>query len=334
MKIITKILSLEVTELCNLNCRHCLAGKSCNLTMSDDVIRNVFKEVKVVEELLLTGGEVFLAYDQVKKVLKISSECGAKILNCSIVTNGCIYDERIYKLLDEYFNDDYSIYVSNDDFHDKSIMRIYNKEGKSDNPCLAPRNIQDIKNNMLQHLENPHFGGYKNLGDKLIDVGRAKNLDMPKHEFEVMGYFYDFYKDYLMVGPVLFVSADGYITEGNDEIEHYEKGSIGNVLRESISDSVIRGGQHIKCNDQKEFFEFLARREYEYQSLKGRHYIYEDGKMKEINIKRDESHFEEIMRLQEFINSLENEDDLFKKVLSYDFSKYPYDLSLVDHSYI
>lgn len=62
MNILTDVLVLEVTQLCNLTCKHCLKGKSCSVFMSDEIIYNTFKEVKIVNTLLLTGGEVFLAY--------------------------------------------------------------------------------------------------------------------------------------------------------------------------------------------------------------------------------------------------------------------------------
>lgn len=331
MNIITKILSLEVTELCNLSCKHCLDGKSCNVVMSDEVIEGIFREVCIVDELLLTGGEVFLAYDRVKRVLELARKYDVKISRCSIITNGCIYDERIYRLLDEYFHDDYSIYISSDDFHEKSISRIYNGDGVSNNPSLYPKSMDDVNNNMLRHVLNAHFKGFKELGDKLINVGRAKNIDAPKFDFEVIGYFYDFFKDFLMVGPVIFISAGGYITEGNDEIEHYRDGSIGNVLNDSISNSIIRGGLHMQYNDPKDFWLFLTRREDDYRHLKGKHYILEDGHMKEIEINIDESYKEEMKRFMEFMKSCKSGDDMLKKILTYDFSKYPYDLSLIDH---
>ena len=40
-----------------------------------------------------------------------------------MLTNGTIYDGRIYELLDEYFGKNYQVGISDDDFHDKSIKK-------------------------------------------------------------------------------------------------------------------------------------------------------------------------------------------------------------------
>lgn len=331
MNIIAKTLSLEVTEDCNLFCRHCLCGEKRKVNMSDEVIRAIFSRVSSVEELLLTGGEVFLAYETVKRILEIAKEMNVEILSGSIITNACIYDERIYKLFDEYFGDNYAIYISNDVFHDNSIRKIYTKREPSENGSLVPHSLEDVLNNTMMHMHNSHFMGYKLLGNKLIDVGRARNLSGDKHPFEVCGYFYDYYKDYLLVGPIVFISSEGYITDGNDEISHYKCGSLGNVLEDNWEQAIINGGIHIPSNTPDEFLNFLDRREEEYQKLKGVNYIIEDKKMKVIEIKRNHAAEEELDR---FINFLQNEckDGITEeKILSYDFSKYPYDLSLGEH---
>lgn len=331
MNLIAKSLSLEVTEDCNLTCHHCLCGEKRKVNMSDEVIRKVFSRISVVEELILTGGEVFLAYETVKRILEIARDMNVEILNCSIITNGCIYDERIYNLLDEYFGDNYAIFISNDVFHDNSIRRNYTKREPSIIPTREPHSLEDVLNNTMMHMRNSHFMGFKLLGNKLIDVGRARKLPGDKHPFEVIGYFYDYYKDSLLVGPNVFISADGYIADGNDEISHYKCGSLGNVLEDNWEQAIINGGIHVPSSSAKDFWDFLDKREEEYQKLKGENYIIEDRKMKVMEIKRSHAAEEEFDR---FINFLKNEcvDGITEeKILSYDFSKYPYDLSLGEH---
>lgn len=332
MDIVAHILSLEVTEDCNLCCSHCLCGEKKKITMSDEVIRGIFSKIKVVETLFLTGGEVFLAYDTIKRVFEIAKEMDVEILNCSLVTNGCIYDERIYALLDEYLDDNYDVFISDDVFHDNSIKRIYKEVNNSLNPDLNPNTLDDVKNNMLKHMNNKHFIDFKSLGNKLINVGRAKNLSGEKHPFEVSGYFYDYYKDnMLLVGPVMFISAEGYITEGNDEIKHYKEGSLGNVLDGSWENFLINGGIHIPCKTATEFFDFLEKRENDYQSLKGEHYIIEDHKMKKIDLKSEEKFEKEFAHFMHFLSSDCKEGITKEKILAYDFSLYPYDLSTMEH---
>ncbi len=332
MNIATKFLSLEATQDCNLVCSHCLNGERRKVTMSDEVIRAVFAKVRIVENLFLTGGEVFLAYDVIKRVLEIAREMNVEILNCSMVINGCIYDKRIYDLLAEYFKDKYYIYISNDVFHDNSIERIYGDRDNSSNPDLDPHSIEDIYNNMARHMDSRHFRGFKNLGNKLIDGGRAKNIKGEKHSFEVMGYFYDFYKDNtLMVGPAIFVSADGYITDGNDEIAHYREGALGNVLDKDWEQTIIHGGIHVPCKNVDEFMAFLEKREDDYQKIRGEHYIIEDGKMKVTKIKKSNNTEKELVKFINYFTEASKDGLNMDKILAYDFSSYPYDLSLMEH---
>lgn len=324
----TKILSLEVSQYCNLDCKHCLNGKRCHIYMSDEVIRAVFKNIDVVEELLLTGGEVFLCYERVKRILEIAREEGTKILSCSIITNGCVYDERIYNLLDDYFHDAYIIYLSNDEFHDKSILRTYQGTKSSSNPELAPSTLEEVMTNMFKHINHDSFKDFKYLGSRLIDVGRARNIEGAKHPFEVMGYFYQEFPKYFLIGPVVFVSALGEICEGNDEIDSYKKHSIGNILNEDVKAMVRRGGIEKHYENLDDFFYFLQERMHNYDTLAGPHYHIIDGKMVEVELTRDNSYLEEMKRFIEFMGE---EPLTIKRILAYDFSKYPYDLSFTEH---
>lgn len=324
----TKYLSLEVSEYCNLDCKHCMNGESCSVFMSDEVIRAVFKNINVVEQLVLTGGEVFLCYERVKRILEIAREEGVKILSCSIVTNACVYDERIYELLDDYFGEEYVVDISSDDYHDKSIMRTYQGNEVSKNPELAPATLDEVRANMVKHMERDSFGDFKELGSRLINVGRAKNIEGSKHPFEVMGYFYQEFPDYFLLGPVVFVSAMGYVCEGNDEIDSYKNHSIGNILEEDIMTMVRRGGIEKQCEDPDDFDRFLEERMYNYDSLKGPHYHIIDGRMVEVQLNRDNSYLEEMKR---FIQFVQEAPITKERILAYDFSKYPYDLSLTEH---
>ncbi len=336
MHIITNILSLEVTQMCNLDCKHCLQGKSCAVFMKDEVIYNTFKEIKVVKTLVLTGGEVFLAYNTIKRVFEIAKELNTKILSCEIVTNSCIYDQRIYDLLDAYFGNNYSIFISMDDFHDKSIERIYkDKKIPSKNPELNPNTLEEVVRNMEKHLNNPHFASFKTLGNKLINVGRAKEItNSMKYEYCVVGYFYNFYKQTLLVGPVIFVDANGYIGDGDSEIELREKESLGNVCQESIANCVLNGGIKENFTNLSEFYYFCDKRLKNYYLLADnqKYYRIENKKMKEIEIIKDTSYKEELKQFTKFLSSVNSSEDLFQKIWNYDFSQYPYDLSVVDHN--
>ena len=59
-KIITPDLGIELTQKCNLNCSHCFRGAARNRNISKEIIEKVFDEIKYIQTLDLSGGEVFL----------------------------------------------------------------------------------------------------------------------------------------------------------------------------------------------------------------------------------------------------------------------------------
>ena len=188
-KIITPDLGIELTQKCNLNCSHCFRGAARNRNISKEIIEKVFDEIKYIQTLDLSGGEVFLGYEQLKTLLETANQKGTTIESCSMLTNGTIYDGRIYELLDEYFGKNYQVGISDDDFHDKSIKRI-NRENleDSENPDLHPKSIKDVKNNMYRHFINEHCIGFQRVSKHLINNGRAVNTKTPHKDFEAMGY--------------------------------------------------------------------------------------------------------------------------------------------------
>ena len=62
-------LALNITDNCNLECSHCLRGKSCNNNMSDDVIEATLSQVKGIGNLSINGGEPTLAIGQIEKII-------------------------------------------------------------------------------------------------------------------------------------------------------------------------------------------------------------------------------------------------------------------------
>ena len=54
--IVTTRLGIELTQKCNLDCKHCFKGESTNISITREIIEKVFDEVKFVETLDLSGG--------------------------------------------------------------------------------------------------------------------------------------------------------------------------------------------------------------------------------------------------------------------------------------
>lgn len=336
--IITMHLGIELTQRCNLDCRHCFRGESCNLNISREILEKVFDEVKFVSVLDLSGGEVFLAYEQLKMVLEVAKEKKCTIENCSLLTNGTIYDERIYKLLDEYFGDNYQVGISDDDFHDKSIKRIYGNNDKvSTNPNLYPVNAKEVYNNMYRHFFHPRCVGFHRVSNHLIENGRAILTDTPHKKFESIGYYYQEYdNDIMIAGPMIFIGADGYISDINSDIKKRDEQSLGNVKGTKLSDAIKNGGIEKVNMEPQEFFDMLQQREKDFATHQGDHLIFKDNKMAYTTYEPDTKYIKEMEKLDGILKgftNVSNYDEFIQYISSLDFSDYPHDLSQIDHDY-
>ena len=90
---------LELTRECNLSCKHCFRGESENVYMNPDLIDKVFKNTARINTLLLTGGEPFLAINQLKRLRDIIMNDRTNVGEVIVVTNGTILTDEIIDIL-------------------------------------------------------------------------------------------------------------------------------------------------------------------------------------------------------------------------------------------
>lgn len=135
-----RTLLLEITRQCNLECKHCFRGESENKYMSVDLIEKVLKNIARVNTFLLTGGEPFLAVDQLRKITDILKQDRMNIRDFIIVTNGTILTNEIMSML-SIINEkaNLEIRISNDKFH---ILELEKKGLKE----LKEKNVAFYKN--------------------------------------------------------------------------------------------------------------------------------------------------------------------------------------------
>lgn len=285
----------------------------------------MFDEIKFIHTLHLTGGEVFLAYEKLKMLLEIAKEKNVSIKQCSFLTNGTIYDERIYSLLDDFFGDNYEVGISDDYYHKDSIKRIFGE------------NTDKVFENIKKHFWHRCCIGFKNAENILINTGRAKQLNVLKNEFEPIGYFYDLIgESCLFVGPIIFVGSDGYISDGNIEIESRPEQSLGNILEENISTMVQRGAIHCRFNNQKEFLIAMSKRNQDFNYYRGEHYQFQNHRLvtKE-NVRNID--YNAIIQDTKSIIQLHSEKGInsqeFKDALDASITEYPFDLSQGVHQH-
>ena len=139
-----KYLFLELTDRCNLSCRHC--GSSCTANnhtyLSFEKIREVLLQVADAYEareimICITGGEPFL-HPNVCDIVRFARECG---FSAGITSNGTLIDEETARAV--VSSGLKTIAISVDGLAD-SHDRFRNQEGSFDK---AIRGIRNLKTN-------------------------------------------------------------------------------------------------------------------------------------------------------------------------------------------
>ena len=92
-------LDLEITRRCTLNCEHCFRGDSQNINMSIESLVNIFSSVNKIETLLITGGEPFIAVNELEKMIELIVNNNVKIREIRIVSNGTVLSSRVLKII-------------------------------------------------------------------------------------------------------------------------------------------------------------------------------------------------------------------------------------------
>lgn len=163
-------LHLQVTRNCTLECEHCLRGDLERVNMDPSVLDSVFKDVKKVDKLLLTGGEPLIAIKTLEYLVELLKSKQVGVNKITIVTNGTIVSDRVLKVLHELQDYSYLILrVSTNIFHNLEIHK---------------RNLDGIRNKNIKILANDGFYNFaeysEDIEDKypvgLINKGRTRKL--------------------------------------------------------------------------------------------------------------------------------------------------------------
>lgn len=173
---------------CNATCEHCCF--SCSPTKKDsldkdEIIRLVenFSKNEKVKVISFTGGEIFLNYSFLKKLLKIVNSYGK---SSTLISNG-FWGKNTEKVI-SYFEDmkDFGVTnlsISHDDFHAKFVKTEYIKnileESRKYPEIQVVLNIAVSKSNMgdqvIKELDDSALG-IPLTKFPLIPVGEAENL--------------------------------------------------------------------------------------------------------------------------------------------------------------
>ncbi|MBQ9024133.1 MAG: 4Fe-4S cluster-binding domain-containing protein [Bacilli bacterium] len=232
-----RILLLELTRQCNLECMHCFRGDSENKYMKEEIIEKIFNNIARINTLLLTGGEPLLAINQLKKITDILSQDKMNIKELIIVTNGSVLTDELinmFFIMKEKTN--LQIRISSDKFHMLELKKNNLEE-----------NIKFLKQYFNVIEESPNDKVY------IIDkIGRAVNLT--KEDIDYINSIGDKTTKYML---------------GNKKI--LEKFRNEYPLPKLIEDNVVDGSLNIDVygNITPTYYSFKSEDENIYSNVRG-----------------------------------------------------------------
>lgn len=297
-------LNILLTDNCNLNCINCKCGNKGKNVIDDETIENIFKEVDIIDTLIIDGGEPLLYPDKINKIFKTIMKNNIIVKDFCIKTNGTLYTEYIEKICKSFEN---YIRKNNDIFDDKIEYPGYIdfsfdyfhlnelKKIKDNNLDLFKEYMDNIKE--LKEKSNSRIITKREIPVNIIDEGNAKNIsddDLEKikqitknssFNKAVLAGLYSkkvnlnpmkiyFYEDEekVYIGPYITISPNGIITELNassnrQEID-FNYGNINDGLLSVIKKNCIN------LKDYEEYKTNIQDEEEKYY-IKGLLYTYE-----------------------------------------------------------
>lgn len=234
-------LALNITDICNLNCAHCLMGKKEMKSMRDEVIEATLNQIHSMGTLSICGGEITYALDRLEKVINYVIENKIPLEYVTMTINATNYSEELLRLLDEI-----NSYIGGND--PRVLFAIsYDKYHLAEMKKLDL--IDQFVENVDKYIESKYFLGIREIKKKLIREGNATSLDNsitvplrpPKYFITYVNHKGKFDKNGLCnIGPVVTISPEGIITEC--DASNYNQKTIynyGNVLNGSIEEQIL-----------------------------------------------------------------------------------------------
>jgi len=164
---------IDLTERCNLDCSICYASEKLLSKLSTDKIFLIVDKIKEfgVKTIVFSGGEPFLRQD-LEKIIKYAHDKG---IDCDVVTNGTLIQEKHIDLLKKYVSD---LSISLDGHNEKINSKTRAKESFKDVvKTIHLLNKNKIRFDIITVVSKANI----KFIDKIIDFG--KKLKAKEHRF-------------------------------------------------------------------------------------------------------------------------------------------------------
>lgn len=164
-------LMIEITRNCNLICEHCCRGEKEIINMSIETMDNLFKDIEFVDELLLSGGEPFIAINQIEHLAFLMETGAVKIKRLAIITNATVFCSRTLKVLKRLKSlTILDLRLSDDIFHKFELERLGLLEKRNEN-IKTLKSLFGLKTHTTTDPKE-----HRSMGRGLMAAGRAKNI--------------------------------------------------------------------------------------------------------------------------------------------------------------
>lgn len=163
-------LHLQLTRNCTLECEHCLRGDRERVNMNPAVLDEIFKDVKKVGFLLLTGGEPLLAIQTLEHLAHLLKTKQVRVNKIILITNGTVLSDRVLSVLHDLQDNSYLVLkLSTDIFHNLELE----KRGMLE---LRERNLKILSDNNFYNFSEYGKDEISNWPSALTNKGRTKTL--------------------------------------------------------------------------------------------------------------------------------------------------------------
>lgn len=155
-------LKLEVTRNCNLECMHCFRGDKQEKNMSLETIDKTFKNISSIAILEVTGGEPFMALEQLNRIYENIKNANVEVTVLCIESNCTLVNDEIINVLYKLSTVVGKLCIKTD-FNAFKMMDLEEKGLKD-----TFMHNMSVLSKYLIFKDTPI--------DKIYKVGRAKNL--------------------------------------------------------------------------------------------------------------------------------------------------------------
>lgn len=179
-KVLLNFSLIEVTRKCNLKCRHCLRGEAENITITKEMIDNYFDNIDGILKLNFTGGEPFLAIDEIEYTIDKIIKDKIRVASLAVITNGTILDKRvadIFNKYNKYLHENMS-YLFEDEKNTRVKLLISNSEFHENKPEKAFKFYRTL---LDEDISVDYRIVESGVMDGLVNSGRAINI--PETEY-------------------------------------------------------------------------------------------------------------------------------------------------------